>query len=139
MELGMLPLMPVFDSPLQSHSTLSHVSSYHSFTQALRCSQEDQCGEVANGARDAPTDACVEQRPAEPQHTQPHQQPTLIHTTQCTAHRYVSALRLPMVLGMLPLMPMFCSALQSHSTLSHVSNRHSFTHRSALLTVVSVH
>ena len=43
------------------------------------------------------------------------------------------------VLGMLPLMPVLDSPLQSHSTLSHISNQHSFTQHSALLTVLSVH
>ena len=74
----------VLQHPIQSHSTLSHVSSYHSFTQIVRCSQEHQCGEVADGAGDAPTDACVEQRPAEPQHPQPRRHSFTQHSALLT-------------------------------------------------------
>ena len=51
-----------------------------------------------------------------------------------STHRYARSSRLPMVLGMLPLMPVLYSPLQSHSTLSHISNQHSFTQHNALLT-----
>ena len=64
MVLGMLPLMPVLNNRLQSHSTL-----------------------------------------------RAHQQPTLIHIRQCAAHSSVSAVRLPMVRGILPLMPVLDTAL----------------------------
>ena len=110
MVLGMLPLMPVLCKSLRSHSTLSCINGW-TLSSVMHYSQLCQRSEVADGAGDAPADVRGVKVAAEPQHPQPRQQPTLIHTTQCAAHSCVSALRLPMVLGMLPLMPVLDSPL----------------------------
>ena len=142
--------MLVLNRSLQSHSTLRATSAANTYSHRnVRCSQVGKCSEVADGAGDAPADACAVQESAMAQHSQPHQQPSLVyvgtvhysHVCQrievadgvrdapadvcvvqdpteprqppllsftkalCATHIPVSALRLPMVLGMLPLMP----------------------------------
>ena len=64
--------------------------------------------EAVDAARDCAANACAVQGPAQPHYTQATD--TLQHR-QVPTHSAVSALRLPMVLGMVPLMPVLASPL----------------------------